>query len=64
MADTKGERNNSRRQRLQDAHGPFHAVGCLLMGRNADLASAAMRQRFRANFGVSSVICNVVWKPL
>jgi hypothetical protein len=64
MERTKGNNNNSRRHRLQDARGPFHVVGCLLMGRNADLAAAATTQRFRANFGVGPVVCNFAWKLL
>ena len=64
MEATRGLTNNSRRHRLQEACGPFHVVGCVLMGRNADLAAAAISRRFRANFGVGPVVCNVVWKML
>jgi hypothetical protein len=64
MTDTAGGNNNSRRHRLQEARGPFYIVGCILMGRNADLAADAMQRRFRANFGVGSIVCNVAWKLL
>jgi hypothetical protein len=64
MEATRGLTNNSRRHRLQEACGPFHVVGCVLMGRNADLAAAAISRRFRANFGVGPVVCNVAWKML